>query len=134
MTNHEFHNTGVLAAPGDLPDRGRIDGVRELLDHEFNCLGEFSDDPERNCPELTFVRTGPELLGATRTPTLRNLARTNPYMHKGQIVALADVLEHYNTAPDAMIGHNESKPLGLSRPELRRLEAFLMTLSAPPGL
>lgn len=131
LTNDEFHNTAVLAFPGDLPDRGRIDGVRDVVESEFNCLGEYSDDSHRRCPELTFVRTGPELIGAVRTPSLRNLARTGPYMHRGQIDGLAGVLEHYNRAPDAMIGHNEAKPLGLSRPQLRRLEAFLETLAAP---
>ncbi|NCF58620.1 MAG: cytochrome-c peroxidase [Gammaproteobacteria bacterium] len=131
LTNDEFHNTAVLAFPGDLPDRGRIDGVREVIENEFNCLGEYSDDPQHRCPELTFVRTDPELVGAIRTPSLRNLARTGPFMHKGQIDSLAGVLEHYNRAPDAMIGHNEAKPLGLSRPQLRRLEAFLETLAAP---
>ena len=44
---------------------------------------------------------------------------------------LADVLDHYNEAPAAMIGHNEAKPLGLSRTELRQLGAFLETLAAP---
>ena len=44
---------------------------------------------------------------------------------------LAEVLDHYNEAPPAMIGHNEAKPLGLSRTELRQLEAFLRTLAAP---
>ncbi len=133
LTNDEFHNTAVLAFPGDLPDRGRIDGVREVIESEFNCLGKYSDDSQHRCAELTFVRTGPELVGAVRTPSLRTLARTGPYMHRGQIDTLAGVLEHYNQAPDAMIGHNEAKPLGLSRPQLRRLEAFLETLAAPPS-
>ena len=52
-------------------------------------------------------------------------------MHKGQHPDLAAVLEHYNNAPDAMIGHNEAKPLGLSRRELGQLEAFLHALAAP---
>lgn len=133
LTNEEFHNTGVLVFPGDLPDRGRIDGVREVVANEFNCLGEYSDDWQHRCPELTFARSGPELIGAMRTPSLRNLARTGPYMHKGQIDTLAAVLEHYNNAPNALIGHNEAKPLGLSRPQLRRLEMFLETLAAPPS-
>ena len=131
LTNDEFHNTGVLPFPGDLPDRGRIDGVREVLDDEFNCLGGYSDDPERRCDELRFVRTGPELIGATRTPSLRNVSATSPYLHKGQAATLADVLDHYNRAPDAMIGHNEAKRLGLSKPQLGRLEAFLHTLASP---
>ncbi|MCK5325020.1 MAG: hypothetical protein KAJ57_03395, partial [Woeseiaceae bacterium] len=106
-------------------------GVREVLENEFVCLGEYSDDPARRCAELSYVRTGPELIGATRTPSLRNLARTSPYMHKGQLATLAEVLEHYNRAPEAMIGHNEAEALNLSPPQLKRLEAFLQTLAAP---
>ena len=131
FTNNEFHNTGPLSMPGQLPDRGRINGVREVQAHPFNCLGEFSDDPERNCPELTFVRTGIELIGAMRTPSLRNLGGTAPFQHKGQFDSLAGLLDHYNRAPLAMIGHNEAEPLGLNKRELRWLEAFLLTLDAP---
>lgn len=131
LTNNEFHNTGVLSSPGELPDKGRATGVREVLADPFNCLGEYSDDPEQRCPELSFVRSGPELVGAFRTPSLRNVANTAPYMHKGQVASLIDVLEHYNQAPDAMIGHNEAKPLKFNARKLRQLEAFLRTLTAP---
>jgi cytochrome c peroxidase len=131
LTNNEFHNTGVLAHPGELPDRGRIDGVRDVLGNEFNCLGDYNDDPERRCDELTYVRRGPELIGATRTPSLRNISQTSPYMAKGQLATLREVLQHYNRAPDAMIGHNEATPLDLGSPQLARLEAFLRTLAEP---
>lgn len=132
FTNNEFHNTGVLSFPGELPDRGRIDGLKKVLADPFNCLGEFSDDPDRNCAELTFVRSGIELIGATRTPSLRNLGGTAPYSHKGQNETLADLLDLYNRAPLAMIGHNEAEEqLNLSRRELKQLEAFLHTLDAP---
>jgi len=131
FTNNEFHNTGPLSIPGQLPDRGRINGVREVLTHPFNCLGEFSDDPDRDCPELTYARTGIELIGATRTPSLRNLGGTAPFQHKGQVETLAELLELYNRAPLAMIGHNEAEPLGLGKRQLRWLEAFLLALDAP---
>ena len=131
FTNHEFHNTGVISFPGEVPDKGRAVGVREVLLQPFNCRGQYSDDPGRQCAELEFVRTGIELVGAFKTPSLRNLENTAPFMHKGQIATLAEVLEHYNAAPDAMIGHNEAKPLGLSGRELMQLEAFLGTLAAP---
>jgi cytochrome c peroxidase len=131
LTNHEFHNTGVISFPGEVPDKGRVAGVREVLVDPFNCAGEFSGAVARRCAELEFVRTGPELIGAFRTPSLRNLDNTAPYMHKGQIETLAGVLQHYNEAPLAMIGHNEVKPLRLARRELSQLEAFLNTLSAP---
>jgi cytochrome c peroxidase len=132
FTNNEFHNTGMLSFPGDAPDRGRIDGVRKVMADPFNCLGEFSDDPQQNCAELEFARTGVELVGATRTPSLRNLSGTAPYGHKGQQATVADALRQYNDSPLAMIGHNEAEfPLGLSRRELRWLEAFLASLDAP---
>jgi len=132
FTNNEFHNTGILSFPGELPDRGRIDGLKKVLADPFNCLGEFSDDPDKNCAELTYVRSGVELIGATRTPSLRNLGGTAPYSHKGQNETLADLLDLYNRAPLAMIGHSEAEvELGLSRRELKQLEAFLNALDAP---
>ena len=131
LTNNEFHNTGVISFPGEVPDKGRTAGVREVLMDPFNCIGDHSDDAEEICTELEYARTGPELLGAFRTPSLRNLEDTEPYMHKGQFNTLAETLQHYNDAPPAMIGHNEAKPLGLSRRQLQQLEAFLNALTAP---
>lgn len=135
FSNAEFHNTGIFAFPGDLPDRGRSDGLRTALADPFNCLGEFSDDPDPYCAELRFARTGIELIGAVKTPSLRNLRNTGPFMHRGQVETLSDVINHYNDAPLAMIGHNEAEfPLGLSRRERQQLEAFLHTLAAPPAV
>jgi cytochrome c peroxidase len=131
LTNHEFHNTGILSFPGEVPDKGRAAGVRQVLADPFNCRGEFSDASEDSCAELEFARKGYEVLGTFRTPSLRNLEDTQPYMHKGQIFTLAEVLAHYNDAPLAMIGHNEAKPLELNATELMQLEVFLMSLAAP---
>lgn len=133
LTNNEFHNTGVISYPGDLPDKGRVVGVREVMANEFRCGGPYSDDPDGFCRELEYARTGPELIGTFRTPSLRHLENTAPFMHKGQIETLFAVLQHYNEAPLAMIGHNEAKPLQLRNSQLRQLEAFLLTLSAPLG-
>jgi len=131
FTNNEFHNTGVLSYPGEVPDRGRVAGVREALSTQFNCRSKFNDAQTKECAELDFARTGYEVMGAFRTPSLRNLEHTAPFMHKGQLKTIAAVLEHYNEAPLAMIGHNEAKPLDLSDRELQQLEAFLATLAAP---
>ncbi len=131
FTNNEFHNTGTLSFPGETPDQGRAAGVPQVQADPFNCLGPYSDGAAEDCAELEFVRSGPEHVGAFRTPSLRNLEGTQPYMHKGQLKTLGEVLEHYNAAPEAMIGHSELNPLALSRRELRNLEAFLHTLDAP---
>ena len=63
----------------------------------------------------------------------RNVAETGPYMHAGQLNSLDEVVEHYNRAPPAMIGHNEIKSLNLNPVEMQQLEAFLHSLSAPPA-
>lgn len=131
FTNHEFHNTGLLPLPGELPDQGRRRALELLREDPFSCAGVFSDATPDTCTELRFMRTGVELLGALRTPSLRNIEGTAPYMHQGQLATLREVLDHYNIAEPAVIGHNEAEPLGLSRRELRWLEAFLHTLAAP---
>ena len=134
FTNNEFHNTGVLSYPGDLPDRGRSDGLRLVRADVFNCFGPYSDARDGDCPELEFAREGIELIGATRTPSLRNLRYGAPFMHRGQIATLADVIEHYDRAELAMIGHNEAKPLSLNRREKHQLVQFLQSLSADPAV
>lgn len=129
FTNNEFHNTGVLSSPGMLPSMGRVIGVRTVKADPFNCLGRFSNADDKGCAELTYAKTGDELIGTHKVPSLRNVAQTAPYMHAGQINTLAEVIEHYNLAPVAMIGHNEAKSLDLNKKEKKQLEAFLHTLS-----
>ena len=132
LTNNEFHNTGVPAAPGLPPDKGRFDGVEQLLRDEFNCLGRFSDAQPEQCGEMRFLaRSGDHQLRQFRVPSLRNVAERAPYMHAGQYATLKEVVQHYNRAPAAPEGHSELKPLGLSDREVDQLVAFLATLSGP---
>ena len=130
FTNNAFHNTAVLSGAGLLPAAGRSEGLRRALSDEFNCLGPFSDARDDQCAELLFVRSGDELIGAQRTASLRNLAYTAPYMHAGQIATLKAVVDHYNRADVAVVGHNEAKPLGLRAIEKRQLLAFLAALNS----
>ena len=130
FTNNEFHNTGVLPGIGQLPGMGRTEGVRKAQSDPFNCLGEFSDDVG-GCAELRFAKSDDDVIGARRTPSLRNVTATAPYMHAGQIATLEAVLDHYNRAELALVGHNEAKPLNLRPAELKMLHAFLETLTGP---
>lgn len=133
FTNNEFHNTGVLPPSGQLPDLGRVSATRIVRADPFNCLGAFSDATNKECAELRYTRTGDEVIGAHKVPSLRNVADTGPYMHAGQLNSLDEVIEHYNRALPAMVGHNEAKPLGLNPVEMQQLKAFLHSLSAPPA-
>lgn len=129
FSNNAFHNTAVLNVPGILPSAGRSRGLRLAQTDPFNCLGEYSDADPTQCQELRFARGGDDMLAAHRTPSLRNLAATAPYMHGGQIATLDAVIEHYDRAELALLGHNEAKPLGLRAVERRQLRAFLDSLN-----
>jgi cytochrome c peroxidase len=131
LTDNHFHNTGIPSAGPDL-DTGRAKGALEVKADPFNCLGEYSDAAPDDCAELKYmVAEGHELEGAFKPPSLRGVAQRPPFMNAGQVGTLAEVLDHYNRAPAAPIGHNELKPLSLSAEEITALEAFLKTLDAP---
>src|SRR6266851_2595733 len=86
------------------PDIGRAKGAQQVRDDEFNCLSRYSDARPEDCPELRFmIATGADLEGAFKPSLLRNIAKTNPYMHAGHFASLQEVLEHYNRAPAAPV-------------------------------
>lgn len=77
------------------------------------------------------VTLNPLDLWRFRTPQLRNVALTAPYMHDGGFRTLAQVLAFYNRGGEPHPGQSDSiKPLGLTAPQLRALEAFLGTLTS----
>ena len=130
LTNNEFHNIGL---PSDFTaevDSGRIDGVKKAQQNIFNCMGKYSDATLKDCDELNFVKAeGLELVGAFKTPSLRNVAETGPYMHTGQFESLSDVLNHYRLAPFTFNGKTELLPLNLTDSQITQLEDFLKTLT-----
>lgn len=130
LTNNDFHNTGVPAAPGLPQDLGRATGLPLAQADEFNCLSRYSDAQPGDCGELRFAKADAHLQTRQfKPPSLRGVAERPPYMHAGQLATLRAVLEHYNQAPAAPAGHSELRPLGLSERELGQLEAFLHSLS-----
>ena len=65
-----------------------------------------------------------------KTPTLREIARTAPYMHDGSIATLEDVLEFYDRGGNANpCRDTELRRLSLTAEEKGALLAFLQSLS-----
>jgi cytochrome c peroxidase len=127
LTNNDFHNVGVESV-----DMGRALGAKTVLAAEFNCLSQYSGAGPADCAELRFLKSeGHELDGAFKTPTLRLIDQRAPYMHAGQLATLEEVVDHYNRAPEASVGHTELEPLGLSETEIAQLVAFLRALDGP---
>lgn len=133
FTDDHFHNIGVpQSRAGVQHDSGRTAGVQLAMKGEFNCLSQYSDAKPEECSELRFAVTeGEELVGAFKTPSLRNVVNRAPFMHGGQFGTMQEVLTHYNNAPKASLGHSELKRLRLSEKELQQLDAFLRTITSP---
>ncbi len=128
LTNYAFHNTGIRPAAAE--DTGRLEGVAGVKQDPFNCLGSYSDARPEQCTHLRFIRaTGSGLFRAFKTPGLRNIAQTAPYMHAGQMNTLTEVLAHYNGARSLNGRVPEIVPLKLKSSELTDLELFLNTLT-----
>jgi cytochrome c peroxidase len=66
-----------------------------------------------------------------KTPTLRNIELTGPYMHNGSIQSLMDVIEFYNRGGDFHHPNQDPRiqPLGLSLEQKRDLVSFLESLT-----
>jgi len=139
MTDDSFHNLalpstlGFRACKGEAcgPESGRAFGAREVLKSEFRCGGPNSQQKE--CRKLRHLNPDYEdFIGAFKTPSLREVSKTAPYMHSGEFNTLEEVLNFYNTMPGTVqLGHRELflKPLHLKPAELADLKSFLETLS-----
>lgn len=132
FTDHSFHNLGLPQIPKGGIDPGRALGATQVLEDPFNCRGAHSDGGA--CDELRYLDPSfPDWAAAFKTPSLRNVAATAPYMHDGSLASLEQVLVFYDTLPgQPLVGHRELtlEPLGLSDADRQALIAFLGTLSA----
>jgi cytochrome c peroxidase len=125
FSDSQFHNLGVPAAP--------------LLTHPLVQVALRFDAKRMNLPEYAEVKEdlGRYLVtkeekdkGAFKTPTLRNVAQRDPYMHNGAFQTLEDIIEFYNQGGGAVAGKSPLlQPLGLSAQEKGDLLAFLQALS-----
>ncbi|MGH7146783.1 MAG: cytochrome-c peroxidase, partial [Nitrospiraceae bacterium] len=72
----------------------------------------------------------PEDIGAMKTPTLREIARSAPYMHDGRFKTLEEVVNFYNQG-GVKNPHQDPLilPLDLTKEEKRDLVQFLRTLN-----
>jgi cytochrome c peroxidase len=99
-----------------------------LTDERFHNTGVTSGrggDPGR-----ARVTGQPADLRAFKTPTLREIARTAPYMHDGSIATLSEVIDFYDGGGHPDPGLDPGiRPLDLNAREKRDLLAFLTALS-----
>lgn len=102
-------------------------GGWRFTDDGFRDIGLRGDDPGRSA----IVGGSPELR-QFKTPGLRQLTLTAPYMHDGQLATLRDVVDHYagGLVKRPSLDSNLVRDLTLSEAEKEALVAFLKSLSA----
>jgi cytochrome c peroxidase len=138
FTDHQFHNVGVgineiqekvpeLARAFQVAKNEGMDvDVAVLTDADTSHLGRFAVDDQLSS------------MGAFKTPTLRNIAVTTPYMHDGSLNTLREVVEHYNNGGVTKEGDPINpflgggiRPLDLTEQDIDDLVAFMETLTSP---
>ncbi|NBD14421.1 MULTISPECIES: cytochrome-c peroxidase [Corallococcus] len=106
LSDDKFHNLGLKDSGGGR--RGQADAVDALLSWKFNAGGAYSDAPTgMDAARLSTLKAQAqskptEVEGAFRTPSLRNVALTAPYMHTGAEKTLEDVVDFYDKGGDAV--------------------------------
>jgi cytochrome c peroxidase len=101
-----------------------------FADKRFHNIGVEDGDVGR------FALTKAEIdRGAFRTPTLRNIALTAPYMHDGSAKTLREVIDLYERVSNEGKAKHPNlaiffRPFKLTEDEKKDLEAFLRTLTA----
>lgn len=98
-----------------------------FTDFGFHNIGLYHEYTDRGRERVTHQK---EDIGKFKTPTLRNIELTAPYMHDGSMVTLADVVEFYNRGERRHENQDRRiTPLQLSETEKENLVAFLKSLT-----
>ncbi len=133
FTDQQLHNTGagyresmkptnedvkVLIAPG-VEAQVSAEFIQQLGESKPNDLGRY---------EVTLE---PEDRWKFRTPSLRNVDLTAPYMHNGEFLSLADVVDFYDQGGEPHSAQSPLiKPLTLNKAEKQALVAFMKSLTS----
>ncbi len=134
LTDQALHNTGLgfLASMAPRRESRRAEvAPGTTLAYDLRAV---ADSAERRPSDMGRyeITEQPADRWKYRTPSLRNVALTRPYMHDGSLSTLADVIAFYddggvpNDGLDPLI-----KPLGLNAIERSDLVAFLESLTSP---
>lgn len=143
FTDYKFHNIGAPQTGQYVPtsDDGRRDVVKGIKDDPFNRNGAFSES-KTDAHFAAFASLTDDQLadldGLFKTPSLRNVSKTAPYMHDGVYADLWAVVNHYDFGGESgnYAGEKDPaiSPLLLSDGDLDDLIEFLQALEDGPAL
>ncbi len=138
FTDNRFHNIGIGFK--------RVRGIEAETARQFVQSKRAGADVDvavltsANVSELGRFAVTENIteVGAFKTPTLRNIDKTAPYMHDGSLATLDEVMEFYNNGgrvetDDPLSGFLSGgiRPLDLTDAEIQALIAFMQALTSP---
>jgi cytochrome c peroxidase len=132
FSDNLLHNTGIgyQRSMAQKPQQASIlIAPGEQITIQSDSVAE-SSEPVASDLGLYEITENPADRWKYRTPTLRNIALTAPYMHDGSISTLAEIIEFYNQGGiDNELRDPLVRPLNLSKEEASQLLAFLNALT-----
>ena len=107
--------------------------MEDFTTDEFKNIGLYNGGTLNDAGLYNITKKETDL-GKFKTPGLRNVAVTAPYMHNGMFKTLEAVMEYYDNPQEMVSGSVNiddalKKPLGLTRQEKKDIIAFLKTLT-----
>ncbi len=133
FTDNQLHNTGhgYAVSMGIKPEKTRVQlapGV--FVDVETELIDSVRQQPKENDVGLYTITQNPFDRWKYRTPILRNVELTAPYMHDGAFNSLREVVEFYNRGgvPNELLSPLITA-LNLSDQEIDQVVAFMLTLT-----
>jgi cytochrome c peroxidase len=142
FTDEKLHNTGIgfKSSMYVEPPRKKVvlaPGIEVDVDTSVYANdSRFKDEIKPNDLGLYLVTQDPNDRWKIRTPSLRNVELSSPYMHNGQLATLKEVVEFYNEGGVREVGRMKNEtisplmmPLNLSEKEVDDLVEFLKTLT-----
>lgn len=132
FSDNLLHNTGIgyQRSMAQKPQQASVlIAPGEQITIQSDSVAE-SSEPVASDLGLYEITENPADRWKYRTPTLRNIALTAPYMHDGSISTLAEIIEFYNQGGiDNELRDPLVRPLNLSKEEASQLLAFLNALT-----
>lgn len=132
FTDNRMHNTGI-GYQHSMSKTPASTQVQIAPGESITVRGDIvadASEPRPNDLGLYEITENPDDRWKYRTPSLRNVALTAPYMHDGSLSTLKDVIEFYNRGGvenellDPLV-----RPLGLTQEEIGQLLSFLDALT-----
>lgn len=136
FTDNRFHMIGVAAQ--DMPkDLDQLSAAVEEVKEKGTDIAVLSNKKTSSLGRFAVTRDLTEI-GAFKTPTLRNIDLTAPYMHDGSIETLEEVVQFYNnggrlekTDPEPKLLSGGIRPLDLTDEQQADLVEFMKALTSP---